>query len=507
MRESRPGVQGGATGREEMGASPSSLDPPYHLQQEEEEANNLNGGIEGSEEKKRNNKLKLIPLIFLIFFEVSGGPFGEEPAVAAAGPLFAILGFIIFPFVWSMPEALVTAELATTFPGNGGFVIWANKAFGPFWGSMMGSWKFLSGAINNGAYPALLVDYVKRVIPAVAGGLPRIFTILFFNIILSFLNYTGLTIVGYTSVSLGLFALFPFLLMAGFSIPKIRPNRWIELGDRHRDWRLYFNTLFWNLNFWDNASTLAGEVDRPQQTFPKALFSAGILTCLGYLIPLLAGTGALDVGQEKWTDGFLADAAGMIAGDWLKYWVEVASVLSVVGLFEAQLSSSAYQLQGMATLGFLPKVTGVRSSRFDTPWLGILVTSIITLGVSYVGYENIINSANFLYSLGMLLEFASFVWLRRKYPGLKRPFKVPGGIVGVALISLVPTGFLLFVMAIAGKIVFAISGGLTVLGVMGYFLMEYCKRRGCMEFSKEEDEAVAAVVGTGEGEGVRGERL
>ena len=31
-------------------------------------------------------------------------------------------GFLLMPLVWSLPEALVTAELATTFPSNAGFV-------------------------------------------------------------------------------------------------------------------------------------------------------------------------------------------------------------------------------------------------------------------------------------------------------------------------------------------------------------------------------------------------
>uniref|UniRef100_A0A7C8ZX48 Amino acid permease/ SLC12A domain-containing protein n=1 Tax=Opuntia streptacantha TaxID=393608 RepID=A0A7C8ZX48_OPUST len=106
-------------------------------------------------------KLALLPLVFLIYFEVAGGPYGAEPSVKAAGPLFAILGFLVFPFIWSIPEALITAELATTFPGNGGFVIWAHKAFGPFWGSLMGSWKFLSGVINLASYPVLCIEYLK----------------------------------------------------------------------------------------------------------------------------------------------------------------------------------------------------------------------------------------------------------------------------------------------------------------------------------------------------------
>lgn len=258
-----------------------------------------------------SNKLSLLPLIFLIYFEVSGGPFGAEPAVRAAGPLLALLGFLIFPFIWSVPEALITAELATAIPGNGGYVLWADRAFGPFFGSLMGFWKFLSGVINNAAYPVLCADYLSRVIHSLAAGTPRVIAIVLFSVVLSFLNYTGLTIVGYTAVALGFISLTPFYLMAGFTIPKVRPHRWLKMG-KDIDWRLYFNTLFWNLNFWDNASTLAGEVENPQRIFPKALLASGLMTCIGYLVPLLAGTGALDVPQEDWSDGYFADIAGTL---------------------------------------------------------------------------------------------------------------------------------------------------------------------------------------------------
>ncbi|OIW12740.1 hypothetical protein TanjilG_24673 [Lupinus angustifolius] len=56
-------------------------------------------------------KVSIIPLIFLIFYEVSGGPFGVEDTVRAAGPLLALIGFLVFPFIWSVPEALITAEM------------------------------------------------------------------------------------------------------------------------------------------------------------------------------------------------------------------------------------------------------------------------------------------------------------------------------------------------------------------------------------------------------------
>ena len=302
---------------------------------------------------------------------------------------------------------------------------------------------------------------------------------------LSFLNYTGLTIVGYTAVCLGIISLSPFLVLALISIPKIEPIRWLSLGEKNvqKDWTLFFNTLFWNLNFWDSASALAGEVDQPQKTFPKALFSAGILVCLGYLIPLMAATGGTPLDQEDWVDGYFADIAEIIAGKWLKVWVEIGAVLSTIGLFEAQLSSCAYQLLGMADLGFVPRFFGLRSKWFNTPWVGILISTLFALAVSYMDFSDIISSANFLYSLGMLLEFASFLWLRRKLPTATRPYKVPMRLPGLIIMCLVPSCFLVFVMAIATKTVFVVSGLFTVVGILWFFSMNFCKWRMWIGFN------------------------
>lgn len=174
----------------------------------------------------------------------------------------------------------------------------------------MASWKFLSGAINSAAFPALCADYLSRVLPSLSSGLPRTLTLIISNIALSVLNYAGLTVVGYLAFVLCVVSLFPFLVMSAWALPRIRARRWGKVAD-HVDWPGFLNCLFWNLNFWDNASTLAGEVDRPQTTFPTALAGAGVLTVLGYLLPLMAVTGAIDAPPEAWGDGFYADAAGM----------------------------------------------------------------------------------------------------------------------------------------------------------------------------------------------------
>ncbi|KAE9595963.1 hypothetical protein Lal_00030932 [Lupinus albus] len=451
------------------------------------EDGNLSDTSQTATDKKQLTKIKkltLVPLIFLIYFEVAGGPYGEEPAVLAAGPFFALLGYLIFPFIWSIPEALITAELTTAIPGNGGFVLWADRAFGPFWGSLMGTWKFLSGVINIASFPVLCIDYITKVFPVFSSGWPRNVALLVSSLALSFLNYIGLTIVGYVGVLLAVVSLLPFIIMSLIAIPNIRPHRWLSMGQKgvKKDWNLFFNTLFWNLNFWDNISTLAGEVDKPKKTFPMALLIAVIFTCVSYLIPLFAVIGAVSVDQSAWENGFHAQAAEMIAGKWLKIWIEVGAVLSAIGLFEAQMSSSAYQVLGMAEIGNLPKVFGIRSKWFHTPWLGILVSTVIEIAVSYMDFTDIISSANFLYSLGMLLEFAAFLWLRWKSPTMIRPYRIPINLPLLVIMCLIPSVFLVFIMVIATKIVFLVSGIMTLGGIAFFFFIKLCRKKGWAKF-------------------------
>jgi amino acid transporter len=216
---------------------------------------------------------------------------------------------LVFPFVWAVPESLVTAELSTAMPGNGGYVLWVDRAFGPFAASLIGTWKYVGAAIGAAAFPALCSDYFTRAVPAVSSGGGRVATIVTFNVTLTLLSCTGLSVVGWTAVALGLAALSPFVLMVAIALPKIRPRRWGTTA-RVKDWKLLLNTLFWNLNGWDSVSTMAGEVERPGRTFPVALVSAVCIGSLGYILPLMAAIGAVDAPPEAWGDGYFADAAG-----------------------------------------------------------------------------------------------------------------------------------------------------------------------------------------------------
>ncbi|KAL6878290.1 hypothetical protein ACP4OV_012460 [Aristida adscensionis] len=454
--------------------------PRRQQHQEEDGAPVPQGGATADGHHHHGSKLTLLPLVFLIYFEVAGGPYGAELAVRAAGPLFTLLGFLVFPFVWGVPESLVTAELAAALPGNGGFVLWADRAFGPLAGSLLGTWKYLSCVTNIAAYPALVADYLGLAAPG--GG--RTGTVVGMTVLLSLLNYTGLSVVGWGAVALGAVSLAPFVLMTAMAAPRLSPRRWAAQVEGRKDWRLFFNTLFWNLNYWDSASTMAGEVDRPERTFPRALAVAVVIIAASYLLPLMAATGATDAPPAAWVNGYLAEAAGIVGGWWLKYWIDAGAVLSSIGMFEAQLSSGAYQLLGMAELGLLPSVFARRAPRFRTPWVAIAASTAVTLAASFLAFDDVVATANFLYGLGTLLEFAAFLWLRARAPDLKRPYRVPLPLPALAAMCAVPSAFLVYVSAVAGPTVFTLAGGFTALAVGWHGAMRLCRSRKWLRFNK-----------------------
>nr|GEU86429.1 probable polyamine transporter At1g31830 isoform X2 [Tanacetum cinerariifolium] len=97
--------------------------------------------------------------------------------------------YLVFAVIWSVPEALITAEMGTMFPEDGGYVIWVSSALGPYWGFQQGWMKWLSGAMDNALYPVLFLDYLKSGFPILAHGYPRIVAIVALTVALTYMNF------------------------------------------------------------------------------------------------------------------------------------------------------------------------------------------------------------------------------------------------------------------------------------------------------------------------------
>ncbi len=207
---------------------------------------------------RSQHKIGLLSLAALIFFSVSGGPFGMEEALLAAGPLITMLGLLVLPVFWSVPEALVTAELAPAFPEASGSVAWVEAAFGPFAGWLKGWLSWLSGVTDNALYPVLIVDYVLGFFSHEAekvglgqDSLHRVALLVGLTVVLTYLNWRGLDVVGNASILLAGVSMLPFVILIVVALFKYRTLDLSRLGQlpegglRAVDWASFLNLLFW----------------------------------------------------------------------------------------------------------------------------------------------------------------------------------------------------------------------------------------------------------------------
>ena len=395
--------------------------------------------------KKRITKLTLWPLVAATFFMVSGGTYGTEEIIHGAGYGHGILILLFLPVLWCLPTAFMIGELSSALPEEGGYYAWVRRGLGNLWG-FQEAWLSLAASIFDMAiYPTLFVFYLKQVSPWFGVGNHGVYAGLFVVVTCAILNLAGIRVVGITS--LWLF----FLLSAPFAaIVVMAPFKMGTLAEAHgapaaTGLGLLGGVLvaMWNYMGWDNASTIAQEVERPQRTYPRAMIAAVVLVALTYVLPFaavyLTGVPSTVFGA----DGSWATVAGAIGGkilgfEWLRFLIVLGGMMSAFGMFNALVLSYSRLPLAMARDGMLPKFFGKKSARTKAPWVAIIFCATCWALCLGLGFKRLVTLDIMLYGLSLMLEFVTLVALRVREPELKRGFRVPGGLTGAILAGVFP---------------------------------------------------------------------
>lgn len=195
-----------------------------------DEADAAAGGIDPSSSSQRQTKINGFVLAIILFFNASGGPFGVEPSLKAAGNLYAIIGFAAMPILWALPEAVMTYELSTLFPCASGGVRSTEEAFGEVWGLLVGYLGWISGVAYNASLPILFLSYVQhQFLQNISENWALHYgTLVCITVILTFVNYRGLEVVGSVSVLIFFLTMAPFVILVIIGIPKVDTNKWLQ---------------------------------------------------------------------------------------------------------------------------------------------------------------------------------------------------------------------------------------------------------------------------------------
>jgi amino acid transporter len=294
-------------------------------------------------------------------------------------------------------------------------------------------------------YPTLFVFYLKQMSPWFGLGNHGIYAGLFVVATCAVLNLAGIRVVGITS--LWLF----FLLSAPFAlIVVMAPLKMGTLAEAHTapaatGLGLLGGVLvaMWNYMGWDNASTIAQEVERPQRTYPRAMIAAVVLVALTYVLPFVAVYFAGIPASAFGSDGSWAEVAGLVGGkfmgfEWLRFLIVLGGMMSAFGMFNALVLSYSRLPLAMARDGMLPKFFAKMSARTRAPWVAIIFCATCWALCLGLGFKRLVTLDIMLYGASLMLEFVTLVALRIREPELKREFRVPGGLTGAITCGIFP---------------------------------------------------------------------
>jgi amino acid transporter len=363
-----------------------------------------------------------------------------------------LLLLVITPLLWSAPVALVMAELASAMPDEGGYVTWTRQAFGPYWGFQVGWWSWIDSFVDVAVYPALFVEYLQFWFPALA-PLERWLLVVAFIVVLTGLNLCGVRPTGHAALALAIVALLPVaaLTVVALSGPRVAP--WTPLAPAEQGLStlgLGLAGVMWNYSGWDTPSTILGETRAPERAFRSAMFLTLPVLILAYLLPVGAALTSGALAWDQWTTGVLPTIARSVGGEWLGHAVAAGAVLSTAGLFMSLLLTNSRLPYVLARDHVMPRWLGAVDPRFGTPWTAVVVSAAIYAAFAVFSFKELIVLNIWLYSLTLLVELAAFVWLRVIAAEMPRPWRVPGGFAGAAVVVAFPALFCVGAMATAG---------------------------------------------------------
>jgi amino acid transporter len=413
---------------------------------------------EVEEKKKLQRHFARFDILFFLICTLVG--LDTIGSVAANGPQgftwLAILAIVFF-----IPYALLTSELGTAFPEEGGSYVWTRLAFGrkvaavnaviywvsnPIWvggtlgilaltvfqdffngsqalpGPSIGGWftvgqlAFVLGFIWLSVWSAILSFNVGKWVPTIGA-------------------FVRVAILGMFVVSVVIFGIENGVQGFGVSGGGFAPT-WVGFIG-------LVPVLFFNYVGFELPSAAGEEMNDAQHDVPFGVFRSAVGAVLLYGLPILAILLVLPKDRITALSGL-----GQILGD-------VAALAFILALFTSGTTwiMGADRAQAMAALdGSAPPILGRISSRFGTPIAVNLLSGIVATVVMVLAFMMAGGDANkyFAAVLGLTIStttisylgiFPALLKLRLSHPHVPRPYRVPGGLGGVAVVTALTTLF------------------------------------------------------------------
>ena len=395
------------------------------------------------------------------------------PTAAIGNSMYVWWAIMLIGFF--VPYALISAELGTQYPSEGGMYTWIKKAFGKKWASRV-AWFYW---VNYPLWIASLADLITTLIMQMFGIEMEIWMVLAIQVAyIALVTILGMLRISQSDWVSNIGAIIKILILAtigflGFYVLFTKGTAnpvesWHDLvplasADGGIDWAglSFVSLIIFNMLGFEVVGTFYDDMDKPKTQIPKAIILGGILIAIFYILPSF-GMGVGTSFEEIQTNTGLLDSYNvlMLNAGFTEAAIQAVTIV-VGGLFILTLISNVsswnfgvYSVIACAAEdGMFPK-SWKKRNKDGVPymvgiWTGIVAVVLAVAGIilayCFPEWEDGANMfwAFFDVSLVCLLlsyipMFAAFIKLHKKGPQVKNGYWLKVGPVMRWLMGVIP---------------------------------------------------------------------
>jgi basic amino acid/polyamine antiporter, APA family len=175
----------------------------------------------------------------------------------------------------------------------------------------------------------------------------------------------------------------------------------------------------------DAVSTAAQEAKNPQRDMPIGIIGSLLICTVFYILVSGIATGVVPYQQMDVPDpiALAADHAGL---GWMSKVIKLGAIAGLSSVILVMMLGQSRVFYSMSRDGLLPPLISKVHPRFQTPWVGTVITGLF---VAFFSAVLTVRDAGNLCSIGTLLAFVvvsvGILVLRVREPELPRKFKTP----------------------------------------------------------------------------------
>lgn len=357
---------------------------------------------------------------------IGAGIFGLPAGAARLTGLFSPVLFLLCGLLMAT-LMLSFAQASSYFQVTGGPILYAGTAFGPFVGFQTGWLLYVGRATALAANANLLATYMGIYVPAVNDGAGRAAVIIGVAVLFAWLNITSIKQGMGAILAISIFKFVPLLVFVFVGLTYVRPEMFAgaelppigTLGEAAL-------LVFYAFVGFEGALIPAGESKDPKRDVPRALLATALLGTMLYVgIQVVAVALTPNLADSTRP---LADAAGVFMGSFGVAMISFAAMASILGNLASSVLAAPRMTYALAREGSLPSLLGAVHTRFQTPYVSILLFLVLGVSLGLAGtFTQLAVMSSLARLVGYTTSLAALPRLKKRFGGEAKAMQLPGG--------------------------------------------------------------------------------